>query len=90
MFSMLKISFEVKVSLDSDPFSSKGGITPLWVKVSLDSDPFSYKGGITPLWLTHGGWGYYSSLSNIRPPYLSRNCVHIREVAFGKKEFRPY
>ncbi len=28
----------------------------------------------------------YSSLSLIRPPYLPRNCRHIREVAFGERE----
>ncbi len=30
--------------------------------------------------------GIYSSPSLIRPPYLSRNCGHIREVAFGERE----
>ncbi len=28
----------------------------------------------------------YSSPSLIRPPYLPRNCGHIREVAFGEEE----
>ena len=30
--------------------------------------------------------GKYNSPSLIRPPYLPRNCVHIREVAFGERE----
>ncbi len=29
---------------------------------------------------------YYSSSSLIRPPYLPRNCGHIREVALGERE----
>ncbi len=29
---------------------------------------------------------YYSSPSLIMPPYLPRNCGHIRELAFGERE----
>ncbi len=28
---------------------------------------------------------HYSNPSLIRPPYLPRNCGHIREVAFGER-----
>ncbi len=37
------------------------------------------------LWPTLSYCGY-SGPCLIRPPYLPRNCGHIREVAFGERE----
>ncbi len=39
-----------------------------------------------PVCANYGQFGIYSSPSVIRPPYLPRNCGHIREVAFGERE----
>ena len=56
---------------------------------SLGRNP---RGNMVKIWV---GWDrqpteirdwQYSSPPLIRPPYLPRNCGHIREVAFGERE----
>ncbi len=39
---------------------------------------------------SHFGISLYTTASLIRPPYLPRNCGHIREMAFGEREKSVY